>query len=67
MLNTFEELKFGGVFFAPFVTYAAAALVLFLLLRSLWSRAPIPRMFSAAPIVEVCGYVLVLAALIVLF
>jgi hypothetical protein len=67
MLNTFRELRIGGVLVAPFVSYAAVALVLFLLLRYLIGRVPIHRWFDASPIVEVCGYILVLATLVVLF
>jgi hypothetical protein len=67
MLNTYAELRVGGVLIAPFVAYAAAALVLFLPMRLLAPRMPIPRLFVASPIVEVCGYVLILAALIIFF
>jgi hypothetical protein len=67
MVDTFSELRLGGVLIAPFVSYAVAALILFFPLRLILVRASIHRLFSASPIVEVCGYVLILAALFVLF
>ena len=67
MLNTYPELRVGGVFIAPFVTYAAAALILFIPLRFVLPRTPIHRLFIASPVVELCGYVLILAALIIFF
>jgi|HubBroStandDraft_4_1064222.scaffolds.fasta_scaffold380181_2 hypothetical protein len=67
MLNTYPELAVGGVLVAPFVAYVAAALILFICLRLLLPRTPIRRLFVASPIVEACGYVLILAALIIFF
>lgn len=67
MSQTFHELVVGGVLISPFVTYAAAALALFLLLRPILARTGFERAFAAPPVALVALYVAILAILIVLF
>ena len=63
----FSETAVGGVLFAPFVRYGLGALVIFfLLVRPILRRLPMHKLFANPPLVSVCLYVLVLAALIVL-
>jgi hypothetical protein len=63
--NAFTELKLGGILVAPFTEYAAIAFVLFVVLRIALKRINVGRYFSNPAIVEVCLYLCVLAALIV--
>jgi hypothetical protein len=64
--QTFSELVVGGVLISPFVTYLAAALALFLLLRPVLARAGFEGLFSAPPVALLSLYVVLLALLIVL-
>jgi hypothetical protein len=66
MTHDFQELVFGGVLIAPFVTYAAVALVLLLLLRPALRLVQFESLFINPPVVFLCIYVTVLAVLIVL-
>ena len=63
----FPELVIGGVLVAPFVTYAAAALVLFLLLRPVLSSISFESAVSNPPVVLLSLYVTILAILFVWF
>ena len=65
MMQTFPELVIGGVLVAPFVLYAALALVVFLLLRPLLRLVAFDRYFANPPVAQLSLYVLILAALIV--
>jgi Protein of unknown function (DUF1656) len=67
MIHTFPELVIGGVLVAPFVTYAAAALVVFLLLLPVLRLVRFEDLFGNPPVALLCVYVTILAALIVLF
>jgi hypothetical protein len=67
MAHTFAELAVGGVLFAPFVTYLAAALVLIVVLRPLLHVVGFAKMFSHASIAELSLYVTVLSLLMLLF
>lgn len=67
MNQTYPELVVGGVLISPFVTYAAAALGLFLLLRPVLARIGFEGLFSAPPVALLSLYVMILAFLIVLF
>ncbi len=67
MIHTFSELVIGGVLIAPFVKYAAVALVLFLLLRPVLGLVHFERLVANPPLALLCVYVTILAALIVLF
>lgn len=66
MTAGFDETVVGGVLFAPFVRYALGAFAIFVLLvRPLLRRLPMQRIFANPPLVGVCLYVLVLAALMI--
>ncbi|MGA7809344.1 DUF1656 domain-containing protein [Bradyrhizobium sp.] len=67
MTHGFPELVIGGVLVAPFVTYALAALVLFLLLKPALSLINFEATFSNPSLALLCVYVTILAILIVLF
>jgi hypothetical protein len=66
MIHEFPELVGGGVLIAPFVSYAAVALVLFLLLRPVLRLVRFESLFTNPPVALLCVYVTVLAVLIVL-
>ena len=66
MIHDFPELIVGGVLIAPFVIYAAVALVLFLLLRPVLRLVRFESLFTNPPVALLCCYVIVLAVLIVL-
>ena len=65
MMQRFPELTVGGVLVAPFVLYAAVALVLFLLIRPLLTLVAFDRVFANPPVAQLSLYVLILAVLIV--
>jgi len=67
MAHTFAELAVGGVLFAPFVTYLAAAVVLIIVLRPLLHVVGFAKMFSHASVAELSLYVTVLSLLMLLF
>ena len=67
MAHTFAELVVGGVLFAPFVTYLAAALVLIVVLRPLLHVVGFAKMFSHVSVAELSLYVTVLSLLMLLF
>ena len=67
MAHTFAELAVGGVLFAPFVTYLAAALVLIVVLRPLLHVVGFAKMFSHASVAELSLYVTILGLLMLLF
>jgi hypothetical protein len=65
-MHHFPELIVGDVLLAPFVCYAAMALVLFLLLRPVLRLVRFENLFINPPVALLCVYVTVLAVLIVL-
>jgi hypothetical protein len=65
MMQTFPELTIGGVLVAPFVLYAAVALVLFLALRPVLALLGFDRLFANPPVAQLSVYILILAVLIV--
>ena len=67
MTNGFPELVVDGVLVAPFVTYALAALALFLLLRPALLLVDFESRFSNPPVALLCVYITILAILIVSF
>jgi hypothetical protein len=67
MMHSFRELTIGGVFIAPFVIYAGAAVAIFALLRPFLHLVGFDRAFISPPIAELSLFVLILALLIVLF
>ena len=62
----FDELVLGGVFVAPFMTYAIAAAVLMAILVPLLRVTHIGSAFSNPPLVLLCLYVVIVATLVVL-
>jgi Protein of unknown function (DUF1656) len=66
VVHDFPELVVGGVLVAPFVKYAAVALVLLLLLRRVLQLVPFESLFINPPVAFLSIYVIVLAILIVL-
>ena len=67
MTHTFRELVVGGVLFAPFVTYAVAALVIALITRRVLRFTGFAKMFSHASIADLSVYVTILGLLILFF
>jgi hypothetical protein len=65
MMHSFRELTIGGVFIAPFVIYAGAAVAIFAALRPFLHL--VDRAFISPPIAELSLFVVILALLIVLF
>jgi hypothetical protein len=57
MMHTYRELIIGGVLVAPIISYAATALVIFLLLRPLLHRIGFARLFSNPSLAELSVYV----------
>jgi hypothetical protein len=57
MMHTYRELVIGGVLVAPIVSYAAIALLIFLLLRPLLHFVGFSKLFSNPPIAELSLYV----------
>lgn len=66
MTHDFHELVVGGVMFAPFLTYAVAALIVILLLRPALHLIGFAKAFSHVSIAEFSLYVTVLGTLILL-
>lgn len=67
MSTGFPELVVGGVLMAPFVAYAVGAAAVMAALRPLLRVAGFERIFSNPPLALLGIYVMILAALIVLF
>ena len=67
MSHPLPELVVGGVLMAPLVTYAVAALVMFLLLRPILHFTGFAKLFSHPSIAELSVYVTILGLLTVLF
>jgi hypothetical protein len=63
MTHTYRELVLGGVLIAPIVTYAAMALLIFLLLRPLLHIVGFARFFSNASLAELSLYVAIFGLL----
>ena len=66
MTQTFHELVIGGVLFAPFVTYAVAALAVILVLRPVLYLIGFPKIFSHVSIAEFSLYVAILGTFVLL-
>ena len=66
MKQTFHELVFGGVLFAPFVAYVVAALAVFLALRPLLHLVGFSRIFSHASIAELSLFVTLVGTIVLL-
>ena len=67
MTHPFRELVVGGVFFAPPVTYAVAALVIIVVIRPILRLIGFANMFGNASIAELSLYVTILGLLVLLF
>jgi hypothetical protein len=67
MTSTFYELAIGGVFFAPFVTYAGLSLIIILFVRPILHFVGFAKMFSHVSVAELGLYVTILGILVVLF
>ncbi|AND93354.1 MULTISPECIES: DUF1656 domain-containing protein [Bradyrhizobium] len=67
MTNTYRELVIGGVLIAPIVSYAATALLAFLLLRPLLRFIGFARVFSNPSLAELCLYVAMFGMLALFF
>ena len=65
MMHPFSELVIGGVFLAPFVTYAVASLVIVLVLRPMLRIGRLSEMFSHPSIAALSLYVVILGLLTV--
>ncbi|MEH2484667.1 DUF1656 domain-containing protein [Bradyrhizobium sp. AZCC 2230] len=67
MAHTFPELVIGGVLLAPFITYLAVTLVIFIVLRPLLLVVGFAKMFSRPAIAELSLGVAILGFLMLLF
>ncbi|WP_456617600.1 MULTISPECIES: DUF1656 domain-containing protein [unclassified Bradyrhizobium] len=67
MTNTYRELVFGGVLIAPIVSYAAIALVAFLMLRPVLRLVGFARFFSSPSLAELSLYVVIFGLLALFF
>jgi hypothetical protein len=67
MVRIFRELVIGGVLFAPFITYAVAALFVVLLMRPLLRFVGFSRIFSNAAIAELSLFVAILGLILLFF
>ena len=67
MTHSFSELVVGGVFVAPFVVYAVAALAIFLALRPILRLSGFDKLFSNPGLAELSLYVAILGLLTVAF
>jgi hypothetical protein len=64
-MHPFSELVIGGVFLAPFVTYAVASLVIVLVLQPMLRMGRLSEMFSHPSIAALGLYVVILGLLTV--
>lgn len=67
MTHTYRELVLDGVLVAPIVSYAAMALLLFLLLRPLLHFAGFAKFFSNPSLAELSLYVSMFGLLALFF
>ncbi|OPY98765.1 hypothetical protein A5906_29745 [Bradyrhizobium sacchari] len=67
MTNTYRELVIGGVLVAPIVSYAATALLAFLLLRPLLRFIGFAKIFSNPSLAEFSLYVAMFGLLALFF
>jgi hypothetical protein len=65
MMHSFSELVLGSVFVAPFVSYAAMALAILLVLRPILRLLRFGELFSHPAVAELSLYVIVLGLLTV--
>ena len=67
MMHSFSELVLGSVFVAPFISYAAMALAILLVLRPILRLCRFEKLFSHPTVAELSLYVIVLGLLTVAF
>jgi hypothetical protein len=67
MTHSFSELVVGDVFVAPFIVYAAAALICIVALRPILRVSRIREIFSHPSIAALSLYVVILGLLTVVF
>jgi hypothetical protein len=67
MTQTYRELVIGGVLVAPLVAYAAATIVIFLVLRPVLHIIGFSRLFSNPPIAELSLYIAIFGLLTLMF
>jgi hypothetical protein len=67
MTNTYRELVIGGVLVTPIVSYAATALLVFLLLRPLLHLVGFSGFFSNPSVAQLSLYILIFGLLTLLF
>ena len=65
MMHSFSELVIGDVFLAPFIAYAAAALVIVLVLRPILRLVRFQEVFSHPSVAALSLYVAILGLLTV--
>lgn len=65
MTHAFSELVIGGLFIAPFITYAVSALVVVLVLRPILHLCRFSEMFSHPSVAELSLYVAILGLMTV--
>jgi hypothetical protein len=63
MTQTYRELVIGGVLVAPLVAYAAATIVILLVLRPVLHIIGFSRLFSNPPIAELSLYIAIFGLL----
>lgn len=66
MTHTYRELIIGGILVAPIVSYAAVALLLFLLLRPVLQIVGFSKFFSNPSIAELSLFVTIFGLLTLL-
>jgi hypothetical protein len=67
MMHSFSELVIGDIFIAPFIGYAAAAFVIFLVVRPILHRFRFGKLFSNPAIAELGLYVTIIGLLTIAF
>ena len=66
MIGRTHEFAIGGLLVAPFIGYAALALLLLILLRLGFRLVGFERIFANPPLAQAALYVIILGALMVL-
>jgi hypothetical protein len=67
MMHSFSELVIGDILIAPFIGYAAAAFVIFLIIRPILYRLRFRKLFSHPAIAELGLYVTIIGLLTIAF
>jgi hypothetical protein len=67
MTQTYRELVIGGILVAPFVSYAAISIFIFMLLRPFLHIVRFSALFSNPPIAEFSLFITILGLVVALF